>query len=236
MILSVRLQAKNGVRPLPDHNAALGAAVLVAFGEAHPREARSLHDAPKPSNYVLSELYPARGIGQDAYWFRLGCTEDGLAGRMTGALVTQGTLRVGPASFRVEGVQDVTPRNVEGPLCFHTLSPILLREPKTRYCLISEVAKRNGKGPDAEYGARLQEVANHALRRERPGAGEIEVGATLPGKPRKRSLHGSTVYAQTVRFYADGSPEALGYLLERGLGWSRSHGFGCVAPQVKGIP
>lgn len=231
---SVQLRLQEGGRPSPDHNAALGAAVFTAYGQVHPRTARTLHDSPRPSPYVVSELHPARGLGADAFWFRLGSTDDELARNMVGALLSQGVLRIQEARFKVEGIQDVTPSGIEGPVAFHTLSPILLRDPKTKYCYISEVAKRNGTGPDPTYGQRLQDVANHALRTERPDLDEIEVGATLPGKPRKRTLKGSVVYAQTAKLYVDGEPEALAYLATRGLGWSRSHGFGCVVPHRGG--
>jgi len=214
--LLVRLTSLEGGDPPYDHNFLLGSAVYHLLRERSHEASTVLHDSPHRSGYVLSEVHRVSGKSGEA-WFRAG-TSNGTVVRLLGGALAPGTkLAVGPALFKVTGLDMEEP--IVRPGEFVTLSPILLMDKETGKSLVHDV---DG------YPRILEDAINAQVKHNLKTQGDVRVLNVEPQGVRRRTIKERTVLAQKARLILDGPMEELQFLVNHGIGRSPALGFGMV--------
>jgi CRISPR-associated endoribonuclease Cas6 len=214
--ITVRLNRVSGTDPPYDHNYLLGSAVYAKLRERSEDLAEVFHDSPRRAPYVLSEIHRVTGKPREA-WFRVGTDKEAVRDILLESLAPGTNLRVGPTTFHVESLHEESP--LARPGAYVTLSPILLRDPHTKSSLVSGSP---GYLESLEMSANMQ-VWTFVSERQ-----AVFVRGIEPQGVRKRTINETTVLAQKGRLLLEGDDQALGFLVNRGLGSSPALGFGMI--------
>jgi CRISPR-associated endoribonuclease Cas6 len=196
----------------------LGSAVYRLLQECSDEAADVLHESPHRSAYVLSEIHRVRGKPKE-YWFRLG-TGVQAVGRIAKEAFPPGTrLRIGPTEFEISNLSEKEP--IVRPGEFVTLSPILLRDRKTRQSLVYD---------SPQYKDALETAARKQVKNNLAVEDNVRIRYFESQGVRKRTIERRTVLAQKGRFLLEASEDSLRLFVNHGLGLSPALAFGMVVP------
>lgn len=237
--LKINLKTSDPELRLPvQYNHYLQAALYAAL---HPEFAEFLHDQGFTGGGRVFKLFTfSRLLGRFQAETGVICFSgpvtlivsspvDQFCQELLNGLLTQSTLRVGPATFQVESVQVENPR-VEGEqIRVRLLSPVvvystLLRPGGGKYTCYFQP----GEEEFARVAGENLRKKWRALREEAPPEGELVVRSFY--QPR---LHILKYKEQSIKAYSghlllSGPGELLQVALDAGLGSKNSMGFGCV--------
>lgn len=219
MHVSVQLKRIDGPDPPYDHNSMLAAAVYEALRANDSKLSERIHSSPKPSPFVLSEIFPFNRA-DDEFWFRLASPDNHLARTLASSIFAAGKIEIGDVRFEVTGAQGrPTPTEIPTPFEIHTLSPIYIRDRESSDSLVKD---------NCDYLQVITEVINHQLQTAADLPGTLSVMNADLGEVRKRTIADRTVLAQKGHFWLDGDPREVAWVLDYGIGQSRAMGFGLV--------
>ncbi len=218
MHLVVKLRMKSGRAPPYDHNFILGSAVYNHLRQHSDRVLSALHDSPKRSPYVLSELFPSRNL--PGHWsFRVGSSNYKLVNLISECLPAGTPLQISESRYEVTDVSvDDVPCN---PGEYLTLSPILLRDSVNRKSIVCDF-------PD--YPRKLEEAMNVQIQNNLQKDGSMSVRHFEPLGVRKRRIKDKTVLAQKGRMLIIGPQDEIRFLVDHGVGLSPALAFGFIVP------
>ncbi len=222
MRLTIRVSLKSGKTAPYDHNYLLASAFLAVLKEHDPELSSILHDNLQTSSYVISEMYPARGEPA-LYYFCVGSSNDKLLELIDAAFRPGIPMRIASSAFEVVDVkQEQTPNDLPSPIEVATLSPVLVKNPNDHSrCVIPS---------DEGYLEIINELIKVKIDRFVGPSEWCRVMRVAPRAIRQRHISGGMVLATKGHFYLEGTPSALRFILEHGLGANTAMGFGFVVP------
>jgi len=180
----------------------------------------ALHTSPTRSAYVISEIYPVKGMVNE-FWFRVGTSVDVVTKTLMNALAPGVKIDIGGTEFQVTGIVLENPPPREGE--YITLSPILL------------IDKNSGKSivyDGQDYVKLLECAINTQIKNNLKEDGTIEVLAFEPKGVRRRKISNRVFLTQKGRMILKGEEKHLTFLLNHGIGRSPALGFGMIVPGV----
>jgi len=183
---------------------------------------RIIHDMNTTAPYVLSEIYSIKGVAWKHY-FCIATSSKPLLTKIERALQPGCELLIGDVRLSVEDVRkEIIFDDMPSPLEVATLSPVLVREENCHdRCMIPS---------DPYY---IQELNKLVAVKVHKFAGENDYCRVMRVKVqniRQRHISNGVVLATKGKFFLEGTPKALKFILEHGLGANPGMGFGFVVP------
>lgn len=208
--------------PSYDHNYRLASAFLNQLRSVDPELSETIHDMKTTAPYVLSEIYSIKGVAWKHY-FCIATSSDALVANIEkafqpGSELLIGDVRLRIADIRKEAIFDEMP----SPLEVTTLSPVLVRERNDHgRCMIPK---------DPNYIDELNKLVAVKVQKFAGENDHCRVIRVEAQNIRRRHISNGVVLATKGKFYLEGTPKALKFILEHGLGANPGMGFGLVVP------
>lgn len=212
----------SGKKPNYDHNYRLASAFLNHLRSVDPELSETIHDMKTTAPYVLSEIYSIKGVAWKHY-FCIATSSDALVTNIErafrpGSEFLIGDVRLRIADIRKESIFDEMP----SPLEVTTLSPVLVRDGSNHgRCTIPK---------DPEYIDELNKLIAVKIKKFVGENDHCLVIKVESQDIRRRHISNGVVLATKGKFYLEGTPKALKFILEHGLGANPGMGFGFVVP------
>jgi len=220
--LVVGLENLSRKAPCHDHNYLLASAFLNQLKLLDPEVSLIIHDMKTTAPYVLSEIYSIKGVAWKHY-FCIATSSNPLLTKIERAFQPGCELFIEDVRLRVLNVRkEIIFDDMPSPLEVVTLSPVLVREENDHEkCMLPS---------DPYY---IQELNKLVAVKVEKFAGKNDYCRVMRVKVqniRQRHISNGVVLATRGKFYLEGTPRALKFILEHGLGANPGMGFGFVVP------